>query len=102
MKIYVAKDFSTAPTGRFYGDGPYSGERFREELLIPALDSGDKLEIKIDDTSGYGSSFLEEAFGGLVRKGYNKRDLLDRIMITYKDEDFAFYKELIQSYINEA
>ena len=70
-EIFVAKDFSKHPAGRFLSDGPFSGERFREETLIPmiqALDAEEVITIHLDGTRGYGSSFLEESFGGLIRK----------------------------------
>jgi hypothetical protein len=66
--ISVARDFSTKPFGRFVADGPFSGERFRNEFLVPALKSRGNVLIDMDGTLGYGSSWLEESFGGLVRK----------------------------------
>lgn len=67
MRINVGKDFSTEPAGRFRTDGPFSGEAFRDDILLPAIRKSEKTVIELDDTEGYGSSFLEEAFGGLVR-----------------------------------
>lgn len=66
-KLSVAQQFSKYPAGRYVTDGPWSGEAFREQVLKPALNSGDLVEVNLDGTLGYGSSFLEEAFGGLVR-----------------------------------
>ncbi|BAK76765.1 hypothetical protein NH8B_1950 [Pseudogulbenkiania sp. NH8B] len=68
VNISIARDFSRVPAGRYLTDGPYSGERFRDEQLIPALGSAEMVEIDLDGARGYGSSFLEEAFGGLLRK----------------------------------
>lgn len=65
--ISIANEFSPYPVGRYVTDGPNSGERFREEFLAPALKAGQSLVIDMDGVLGYGSSFLEEAFGGLVR-----------------------------------
>lgn len=82
IEVSVAKEFSTRPFGRFRSDGPDSGERFRDECLVPALEKYKMVAINLDDTLGYGSSFLEEAFGGLVRiKGYSARDLQARLRI---------------------
>jgi len=102
MKIDIASEFSVTPAGRFYSDGPDSGERFREEFLVPALRSPEPITIKIDGTAGYGSSFLEEAFGGLVRGGFDKGELIKRLNIVYDDDEFDVYKELIFTFIKEA
>lgn len=72
--INIAKDFSKYPGGRYHTDGPYSGEKFREEILAPSLDNNEIVTIDLDGALGYGSSFLEEAFGGLVRLGYFSRE----------------------------
>lgn len=69
--INIATQFSRYPAGRYVADGPFSGERFRDKWLIPALESQEEVTIEFDGARGYGSSFLEEAFGGLVRKGYS-------------------------------
>lgn len=66
--INIARDFSRTPAGRFYADGPDSGERFRNQFLEPALVEFGTVVIEIDGTDGYSSSFLAEAFGGIVRK----------------------------------
>lgn len=70
MIINVAKDYSKTPFGRYRDDSPYSAERFREEILIPAFVENPNEEIIVDFSGvmvGLGSSFLEEVFGGLVR-----------------------------------
>lgn len=86
LSISVAQDFSRFPAGRYQTDGPNSGERFREELLAPSLRTADLVTVKLDGTRGYGSSFLEEAFGGLVRLGYFKADeLQSKLAIESKD-----------------
>ena len=98
--INVAADFTRFPAGRYRDDGPYSGERFREDLLIPALLSGAVVRVVLDGTMGFGSSFLEEAFGGLARDGRFPRDLLLRMLkVESKDESIV---DEIWSYIDEA
>lgn len=80
--IDVASEFSRFPAGRFRTDGPYSGERFREELLVPALSGSLSVTVTLDGTMGYGSSFLEEAFGGLVRVcGFQASDLRKKLKV---------------------
>jgi hypothetical protein len=77
--ISVINEFSAVPAGRTRADGPNNGARFRDELLYPALQAGGTVMIELDGPEGYGSSFLEEAFGGLVRKGLPVADILNRI-----------------------
>jgi hypothetical protein len=78
--VNIATDFSRHPGGRVPKDGPFNGETFRKRLLEPALRGNtEKLVVILDGIRGSGSSFLEEAFGGLVRAGFAKEDLLKRI-----------------------
>lgn len=80
--INVANDFSKWPAGRYRGDGPYSGEVFRDDVLVPALARAEIVEVQLDGARGYGSSFLEEAFGGLARLGkYTRQQLKERLKI---------------------
>jgi len=98
------REFTTTPGPRFKDDGRYSGEEFRENYLLPryleAVDSGACLHVILEATKGYASSFLEEAFGGLVRKGYKKSDIKKHLIIHSSDR--PWYKPEIYSYIDEA
>ncbi len=101
MTISIAKDFSDVPAGRFRDDGDWSGEKFREELLIPALKKADKKHpviVNINDTEGYGSSFLEEAFAGLIRNGYTKENIAEKLQIEANDT-YDIYKKIILEYL---
>jgi len=91
VKINIAKEFSRIPAGRLRTDGPYSGERFREECLEPVLMKGDTVEVIFDGARGYGSSFLEEAFGGLVRDGVliSTADLKRVTLVSKEDPSIA-------------
>ncbi|WP_223630184.1 STAS-like domain-containing protein [Pseudomonas atacamensis] len=97
--ISLARDFTKFPAGRYKDDGPYSGELFREKYLAPALESGEEIAIDLDGARGYGSSFLEEAFGGLVRLGFPADRVLARISLVSKDTSLITE---IQSYIRES
>lgn len=80
--ISIAKQFSPTPAGRYRSDGPFPGERFRDEVLVPELEKPDNVvTVDLDGTAGFGSSFLEEAFGGLVRKGFSPALLRQRLQI---------------------
>jgi len=98
--ISIAADFSEFPAGRIPDDGPNSGERFREELLVPLLNGTDEhIEINLDDTLGYGSSFLDEAFAGLLRiNGFSLNQLKKRIRFI---DSRIIYEPMIWKYIEE-
>lgn len=80
VTINVAQDFSRYPSGRFRTDSRYSGEEFRDDYILPALEQGGKVIVDLDGTLGYGSSFLDEAFGGLVRLGRFANGTLLRLL----------------------
>lgn len=97
--INIARDFSRYPAGRYISDGPYNGEAFRERFLVPALrESTGKVVIEFDGARGYGSSFLEEAFGGLVRAGVSASDLFSRL--DFRSSDSSLIEE-IRTYIKD-
>lgn len=103
MLINVASQFSPFPAGRFRSDGEFSGERFRDELLRPALERDTEVTVVLAGTKGYGSSFLEEAFGGLVRYGHFSADELSRrLRIEAGDAAYEMYKRRAEKYIRQA
>jgi len=84
--IDVAADFTRYPGGRFRSDGKFSGQRFRDDYLVPKLREANELKIILDGTMGYGSSFLEEAFGGLARLDeFAAQDLATRLILETSD-----------------
>ena len=98
--ISIANTFSEAPAGRYVSDGPFSGERFRNEVLFPALNQFDLVEVNLDGTLGYGSSFLEEAFGGLIREcGMTWALLNEKLEIT---SSRRLYLERAKQYLIDA
>ena len=96
--ISVLRNFSENPAGRYVTDGPNSGERFRDELLLPALRENTRVTVDLDGALGFGSSFLEEAFGGLVRAGFRAKDLHEKLEILTK---VSTYKNRVWRYIDE-
>lgn len=94
--IDIANDFSRFPAGRYRTDGHFSGERFRDDFLLPALASSDRVRVIFDGTFGYGSSFLEEAFGGLVRVGQNPDKLRKSLDLVSSDRSII---EEVMEYI---
>lgn len=98
--VNIAKDFTRYPAGRYKRNGKTSGEEFREKFLVPTLAEGGTVRIELDGTIGYGSSFLEEAFGGLVRSLHvSSSQLLSRLELR---TDNAALRQEIEQYINDA
>lgn len=96
--INIGRQFSRYPVGRYRDDGSSNGELFREDVLRPALLRG-PVVIELDDAFGYGSSFLEEVFGGLVRSGLSEKQVWS--MISLLSEDAALIDE-IHEYVRDA
>jgi hypothetical protein len=98
--ISIAKDFSRYPYGRYRKYSDTSGEVFRQDHLIPALNNFDKIVIVLDGTEGYGSSFLDEAFANLIREeNMDKKTVLEKLSFISK-EDPSLIDEILE-YINE-
>ena len=98
--INVSTDFTRFPSGRFKKNGSTSGEAFREQFLEKPISEGQKIVVVLDGTVGYGSSFLEEAFGGLVRK---LRVSADRVLslLDFQASDTSLVDE-IKQYVRDA
>ena len=74
------------PRARRLGDN--SGEEFRDDYLIPWLKNlpdSDNGEIDFEGTKVYMSSFLEESFGGAIRKGYGPK--IEKLSFINIDDD---------------
>ena len=102
MNIFV-KDFSEYPGPRKESIGPNSGEKFREKVLAPAIRANpdELIVVNLDGTSGYGSSFLEEAFGGLIRDGIPFDRVIKIVDNIISVEDDSLISE-IREYVIEA
>ena len=99
MLIRVADRFPF-PAGRHRDDGPQSGEAFREDVLVPALREADVLVLDLDGIPGLPSSFLDEAFGGLVRiNQFLSGELERRLEFRVLTPRMRIYPEIIQSKI---
>ncbi len=100
VRINIARQFTKMPGGRYVHLGPFSGEEFRQKFLIPPLKSGMSLIIELDGVRGYGSSFLEEAFGGVVRElVLSPAEALQRIKIETTIESWRLD---VEDYIKHA
>ena len=100
--VHLARDFSRFPGGRFRDDGPHSGQEFREGILGPALKSGERVVVSLDGVAGLPASFLEEAFGGLIRSGFSLNHLERHLEVRAETGRLRRYPELVWDYIQTA
>jgi hypothetical protein len=100
VKYSIAREFSRYPAGRYRTDGPWSGQKLQEDVLLPLLSERSPILIDLDGTAGYGSSFLEEAFGGTVRAlGLTLAEANRLINLSSADDSLV---EEIQGYMRDA
>jgi len=109
MTIDIAERFSRHPAGRVPSDGPDNGERFRDDFLVPALkealarSGGTRVIVDIDGCRSFGSSFLEEAFGGLARvPGFPFLKALNILKIQSHKPHLRIYRDAILEYLDDA
>jgi|LakMenE01Jun11ns_1017448.scaffolds.fasta_scaffold9553400_2 hypothetical protein len=91
IKFVVATDFSKYTGSRYRKHGKHSGEELCD-MLVPLLreveQGRSRLLVDLDGTSGYARSFIEEAFGGLVRRyGFNRLFLLRFLTLKSEEEN---------------
>lgn len=98
--IHLVKDFDPRPFGRYRADGGRSGEVFREDHLKPAMDKHQHVVVDLSGYNYYGSSFLEEVFGGLVRAGFSRDELSGRLEIIH--DQLPSIADEAREYINAA
>ncbi|PDT15581.1 DUF4325 domain-containing protein [Rhizobium sp. J15] len=105
--IDLAREFSPYPSGRFSGDGAHNGTRFRDEFLAPALSaaklSHQKVTVDIDGVRSFGSSFLEEAFAGLIRlRKFDRDEVREFLEVRCTKPHLMIFRDTIASYITNA
>jgi len=72
-KINISKEFTEFPWARFIKDWPNSWEKFYNTFLSNLdIDELDKIEINLDWTYWYPSSFLSEAFNRFYKEYWEK------------------------------
>lgn len=103
--LQVAREFSPYLGGRYRDDGPWSGEQFRDEMLRPrlleAIQQHATLHINFDGVAGMPPSFLEEAFGGLLRTvpGLELKTLNERLKLDAEDPELWPFLKLAQKFM---
>lgn len=98
--LSLAREFTRHPGPRKISQGPNSGEKFRK-LLVKRLREHDRVVVDLDGTSGIGSSFLDEAFGGLIfAEGFSRKDVESRVRV--KSDLDSSYVLTVQDSIKRA
>lgn len=104
-KLINVRNFSITPGSRSRDEGQksFSGQEFREDVVQPILDSvlntSERITINLDGTIGYGTSWLEEVFGGLARI-YGKDVIKKKVILISNEEPYLI--EDINQYIDNA
>lgn len=104
-RLSVAREFSRTPGPRYPQEGNFSGALFRRKILLvrikAAISESEALLVDLDGTAGYGTSFLEEAFGGLIREDGLSAEAVGDVLRIKSDEE-PYLIDDIRSYIAEA
>lgn len=105
MILKLSRDFSPTPGPRYPSEGKHSGEEFRQKILVPMLRQAQKANVELlvdlDGPAGYGTSFLEESFGGLIREDKFPLSALKAVLRFKSDEEPVLIDE-INEYMNDA
>lgn len=101
--VNIAEEFSKTPGPRSKAEGQFSAEEFLDTILVgkfkEAFESGNKLTIILDGTAGFATSFLEGAFGELVRR-VSKKAVKSTIQFISNEEPYLI--DEINQYIDNA
>lgn len=86
----IAIEFSRTPSARNELEGKNPGVKLRQiitPLIKECIGKGVKFYIDFDGAAGYGTSFLEEVFGGLIRVEHLEyEDLKNTLCFISKEE----------------
>lgn len=96
--ISIVKDFDEYPGLRNCTISEASGEEFYHKLLnkkfTQAFNKREPLEVVLDGTGGFASSFLDEAFGNLV---YDfTLDVVKKFLVIVSNEE-PHWKDMIEN-----
>ena len=101
--LVISGEFSKTPGPRTRAEGPFSAEEFLETVLLPRFEEaeshGEKLLVDLDGGFGYGTSFLEESFGGLARM---KSPAVVLAHLDFKSEEEPYLVADINRFIERA
>lgn len=105
VRIHIAEELSSYPAGITDRDGPHNADSFREDVLLPkyleAKGRDAELHVHLDGVRSFSASFLEAAFGGLIRKeDLDKGDLARRLKVVAVEPVNQRYVDAIYRYLS--
>ena len=93
IEINVAKDFSDLPYGRTDVESTTNATKFKEEILIPAINKNpEKLIIDFNGVLGLGGSFVDEAFYDLYKSTRKTKEELNNLIEIKSDSKHILEK----------
>lgn len=103
MELYIGRDFSKLAHTRYRKDGVESGESFREERVVPALEqaiaAGRTLTVVIDVSCS--GAFLHEVFAKLPNHGFSRLHVSQHLVMTANEAYLEPYSILALRYLRE-
>lgn len=99
MKYKVSEQFSKTPSARTEKEGKHPGVNLRSALaplIKKCIEDAEELTIELDGTHGYGTSFLEEVFGGLIREEHFRYEDLKNTLNFISEEEPELIDEIWQ------
>lgn len=97
-KQLLIVNYSSSPGPRYCNQGDDSGEDFYHKVLnasfYKAISSNCLLEVVLDGTDGYASSFLDEAFGNLV---YDFGETVVRSTLLLKSDEEPEWIDMLEN-----
>lgn len=102
IEYNFAKNFSPYPGPREEIIGPFSGERFRNEVLEKLYLDQQPILLNIDDTEiSFGPSFLSESFG-LFAKNHSLEEFNSLIKVKVDtDKGKRFHDKMMEYVLRE-
>lgn len=91
-------DWTTTPGHRYSRDCEWSGEEYRDKILIPALEKAQVVEVNLDGVLGCSSGWLSEVFQGVISK--LGPDVVRRIRVT--STQYGQYVNDVRGWMDEA
>ena len=98
--INFTQEFTDTPGGRYRRHGDYSGEQFREDILLPALNQFDFVHLNLNGAFGFPPSFIDEAIGILVEKV--GEDVINKKLKIILDENSIAKRKIFETIIEHA